>query len=89
MTQEELAEILDIAPDTLSRMENGRFAPKMGRLQSIAAALRCSVSDLFRDADEKAMDRASTIAEILKPLPDEAQTALVELMRQAVRVMRG
>ena len=89
LTQEELAEILDIAPDTLSRMENGRFAPKMGRLHSISAALRCSVTDLFREADEKTTDRASTIAEILRPLPDEAQAALLELMRQAVRVMRG
>ena len=89
MTQETLADILGIAPDTLSRMENGRFAPKMGRLRDIAAALHCSVTDLFREADEKTADRASTIAEILKPLPDEAQAALVELMRQAARVMRG
>ena len=89
MTQESLADILGIAPDTLSRMENGRFAPKMGRLRDIAAALRCSVADLFRETDGKTLDRASTIAEILKPLPDEAQAALVELMRQAVRVMRG
>jgi transcriptional regulator with XRE-family HTH domain len=89
MTQEELADILGIAPDTLSRMENGRFAPKIGRMRDIAAALRCSVTDLFRESDEKTADRASTIAEILKPLPDEAQAALVELMRQAARVMRS
>ena len=88
MTQEELADMLGIAPDTLSRMENGRFAPKMGRLRSIAAALRCSVTDLFRETDEKTADRASTIAEILKPLPDDVQTALVELMRQAACVIR-
>lgn len=88
MTQENLAEILKIAPDTMSRMEKGRFAPKMSRLRDMADALNCSVADLFRDADENAADRASTIAEILKPLPDEAQEALVELMAHAARVMK-
>jgi transcriptional regulator with XRE-family HTH domain len=87
MTQEELAGILDITTDTLSRMEKGRFAPKMGRLPEIARALHCSIADLFREADAQAADRASTIAEILKPLPDKAQEALVELMRRASEVM--
>ena len=76
MTQEALADILGIAPDTVSRMENGRFAPKVGRLRELAAALRCSVADLFREADETTAGRASAIAEILTPLPDEAQAAL-------------
>jgi hypothetical protein len=52
-----------------------------------ADALGCSVADLFREADEKAADKASTIAEILKPLPDTAQEALVGLIRQAASVM--
>jgi transcriptional regulator with XRE-family HTH domain len=87
MTQEDLAGILDIAPDTLSRMEKGRFSPKMGRLPDIARALHCSVADLFRGSDAKAEDRASTIAYLLEPLSDEAQEALVEMMTLAVRVM--
>lgn len=87
MRQEDLAGILGIATDTVSRMEKGRFAPKMERLPDIADALGCSVADLFREADEKAADKASTIAEILKPLPDTAQEALVGLIRQAAGVM--
>lgn len=87
LTQEELAEILGITPDTMSRMEKGKFAPKMSRLPHIAEALNCSITDLFRTTDKKTLDRASTIADILKPLPDEGQEALVELMVQAVLVM--
>lgn len=56
MTQEELAGILQIVPDTLSRMEKGRFTPKMSRLPDITQALNCSVADLFREADVKAED---------------------------------
>lgn len=88
LTQEELAGILKIAPDTLSRMEKGKFAPKMSRVPDIAQALGCSVADLFREADVKAEDRAATIAQILKPLPDEAQEAMVELVRQAVAAVQ-
>jgi DNA-binding XRE family transcriptional regulator len=87
MTQEELAGILDITTDTLSRMEKGRFAPKMGRLPDIANALKCSVADLFREVDATAADRASTIACILRPLPKEAQEALVEMMALAAKVI--
>jgi transcriptional regulator with XRE-family HTH domain len=87
MTQEELAVILDITTDTLSRMEKGKFAPKMGRLPDIANALRCSVADLFREADAKAADRASTIAGILQHLPDDTQEALLALMEHAAKVM--
>ncbi|MDR2160531.1 MAG: helix-turn-helix domain-containing protein [Desulfovibrio sp.] len=87
MTQEELAGVLDIATDTLSRMEKGRFSPKMGRLPDIANALHCSVADLFRGIDDKATDRASTIAYLLQPLSDEAQDTLVEMIALATRVM--
>lgn len=88
MTQEALATILEIAPDTLSRMENGRFAPKMSRLRAIANTLECSVADLFRDTDEKATDRATTIIGILNTLPDEKQEALVDLIANTARLMQ-
>ena len=88
MTQETLAGILGIATDTLSRMEKGKFAPKMSRIPDIAQALGCSVADLFREADVKTEDRATTIAEILKPLPNEAQEAMVQLLRHAVQAVQ-
>ncbi|MDR2051709.1 MAG: helix-turn-helix transcriptional regulator [Deltaproteobacteria bacterium] len=87
MTQEDLAGILDIAPDTLSRIEKGRFSPKMERLPDIARALKCSVADLFRNSDAKTADRASSIACLLEPLSDEAQETLVEMLSLAAKVM--
>lgn len=86
MTQEHLAGLLGIATDTLSRMEKGKFAPKMSRLPDIADKLNCSVADLFREADIKAADRATTIAEILNPLPEDIQEAMVEMMRQIIKI---
>ena len=47
MTQEELAERLDISQQSMSRMERGIMAPKFERLAEIASALRCPVAELF------------------------------------------
>lgn len=58
LTQAQLAEKLDIGQDALSRMENGAISPKIARLRDIAAALQCSVADLFREPDEGADERA-------------------------------
>ena len=36
LSQKELADRLEISQDAMARMEKGRIAPKMGRLQYIA-----------------------------------------------------
>jgi len=89
LTQEQLAASLDITADAMSRIEKGRFAPKLSRLPNIADALGCSVADLFRGLDKRALDRATTIADMLSPLPEEVQKALVELIANAAKVMNG
>lgn len=52
MTQEQLAEMLGVGHQALSRIEQGHMAPKMDRLPALAKALQCTVSDLFRDDSE-------------------------------------
>ena len=88
-TQADLAEMLDVGQDALSRMEKGVISPKMGRLRDLAGALQCSVADLFREADEDATDRAAAIAEQLAQLTPEQQNAVVRIVEEAVRGMRG
>lgn len=88
LSQKELADRLEISQDAMARMEKGRIAPKMGRLQAIADNLQCSVAYLFRTHDEATEEWAATIADILKTLPVDGQEALVELVASAARVMR-
>ena len=88
MTQEEFANKLGLSIDSVSRMENGRMAPKMSRFQDIAEVLGCSVTDLFRKTDGRASDRAVTITEILEPLSDDAQEALVDIVARAAPMMK-
>lgn len=89
LSQKELADRLDITPDAMARMEKGKIAPKMGRLNDVAAHLHCTVGYLFREHDEDTEERAAMIADILKTLPPEGQEALVELVASAARVMLG
>lgn len=89
LSQKELATRLDITQDALNRMEKGRIAPKMGRLEDIAAHLDCAVPFLFRRDSEALQDRAAAIADILATLPAAGQEALVNLVAEAARVMSG
>lgn len=89
LSQKELAIRLDITADALNRMEKGRIAPKMGRLEDIAAHLQCPVTYLFRSQSEAVQERAATIADILTSLPEAGQEALVSLMADVARVMSG
>ncbi|MCX4309676.1 MAG: helix-turn-helix transcriptional regulator [Desulfovibrio sp.] len=89
ISQKELAARLDITQDAMNRIERGRMAPKMSRLESIAEELKCPVSFLFRNPDDKNLETAGAIAEILAPLPSEGQQALLNLVADAARVMKG
>ena len=51
-TQAQLSEILGIGTDSLCRIERGTMAPRFQRLEDIADALGCTVSDLFRTPEE-------------------------------------
>ena len=88
LSQKELAEKLTITQDAMARMEKGKIAPKMARLQTLADILQCPVAYLFRTQDEAAEERAATMTDILKTLPADGQEALVELVASAARVMR-
>ena len=88
LSQKELADRLEISQDAMARMEKGRIAPKMGRLQDVADNLQCTVAYLFRTNDEATEERAASIADILKTLPADGQEALVELVASAAKVMR-
>lgn len=88
LSQKELAKRLEITHDAMARMEKGKIAPKVGRLQSIADILQCSVPYLFRSHEHHIDERAASIAEMLKGLPDEGQEALVDLIATAAHLMK-
>lgn len=87
MSQAELSEKLDITPDVVSRVENGYIAPRFGRIEQIAIALDCSVSELFREKNAEVNIMANSLAEMLAPLPSSKQEEVVSLIEQLVRIL--
>jgi transcriptional regulator with XRE-family HTH domain len=50
LTQEELAEEVGVDKTAVSHWEQGLSAPTGSRLPRVAAALKCTIDDLFREA---------------------------------------
>jgi transcriptional regulator with XRE-family HTH domain len=80
LTQSQLAGLLGITQNSLSRMESGEIAPKLSRLQDIADALGCPVADLFRTASPGAAGKAEAIADLIQGLPEQLQEMLLSMM---------
>jgi transcriptional regulator with XRE-family HTH domain len=83
LTQEQLAERLNIGQNALSRMEKGAISPKTARLRDFAAILQCSPADLFREAEPDAGELTAILAELIGPLPPHARQAIVRIVRES------
>ncbi len=66
LTQTDLAEKIGIAPETVSRLERGTFAPSFDTLVDLATALGVSVRDFFEIGD--------------RPIRDDREDPLADLM---------
>lgn len=88
LTQEQLAEMLGVGHQALSRIEQGKMAPKMDRLPTLAKSLHCSVSDLFRQTDENITCHADQIAELLVGLSTEKKDFIVSHISSIVHFIR-
>lgn len=56
LSQEKLAAMVGLTQGMISQIETGRSDYLGGHLILLAAALRCSVRDLFRDPDDPSID---------------------------------
>ena len=52
MTQAQVAERLSVEKESISRMESGRIALSLERLQQFAHLYGCSVGELLRDTSQ-------------------------------------
>jgi transcriptional regulator with XRE-family HTH domain len=85
LTQARLAERLDVAVETISRLERGAVVPPITRLDEIASVLRVPLVDLFRSSGrgnerDLAIDRM--VFTLVKCAPDDVDllTAVAKLV---------
>lgn len=85
MSQEVLAEIIGIGQQSLSRMEQGKIAPKFERLQDFADALHCRVVDLFMPSEDAPDTCALMLTQLMTPLTSTQRAFIISQTKGLVR----
>lgn len=78
LTQDDLAGLVDVDAETISRMERGASIPSLQRLLSLAAALGIGVGELLSEASALTGDRASRLGSALEKLSERDQILLLD-----------
>jgi len=89
LTQDELAELLRIGQQSMSRIERGVMAPKFERLQEIAQMLHCSVPELFIAEKTETDSTEVIIRDILNGLELPEKNAVLRFVSDAAFVFRS
>ncbi len=87
VTQEQLAERVDAAPQTIRRIERGKTTPPLGRLLDIASSLGVQLLDLFESADAAVPPptwdtEEARVVELWRATPADQRSLLIEVMER-------
>ena len=81
LTQEQMAERVNISPHYLSALERGVYNIKLDLLVDILNVLNCSADEVFQDVvDSSSKIKASQLSEKLKGLPLQEQRKILEVV---------
>lgn len=82
MTQDQVAEALQIGTEAVSRMERGITMPTVHRLAELAEIYKCGIDELLLASSTRTSDQAELIAQILQTLPEADRTMIVEVVQK-------
>lgn len=82
LSQEELAELLSIGSEAVSRMERGVVVPSLRRLVHFADVVGCGVDELLLGSSSRPHDQARWLAEQLEKLSAGDRDFLLALIEQ-------
>ena len=88
LTQAQVAERLSVEKESISRMESGKIALSLERLQQFAEIYGCTVPDLVRDDSADLGAQVQTIADLLALLNSEERQAVIRFVGEAVRLFK-
>jgi transcriptional regulator with XRE-family HTH domain len=82
LTQEQVAEALQIGTEAVSRMERGITMPTVQRFAELAEVYQCGIDDLLISSSNRASDQAEMIAQILRTLPEADRSMIVDVVKK-------
>lgn len=92
LTQEQVAERLDIGSESISRIERGAVLPPIIRIYQMAEVFDCRVDELFREASDRSIDQAAALAQQidkLTPKDRELVLGMLEKLAQRLAAAKG
>lgn len=84
LTQEQVAERLEIGTEAVSRMERGTVLPSLLRLLELAEIYDCQVAELLLEASPRSSDQAEMLAKMLDRLSDTDRALVMGVVEQLV-----
>lgn len=87
LTQEQLAERMDVEIATVSRYETGATVPSLATLETLADVLHCQMADLLDEQPLGKSLESERIEAMIDPLPVAERELVVELIESAVRFL--
>jgi transcriptional regulator with XRE-family HTH domain len=85
LTQEEVAEKLEIGHEAVSRMERGLIVPTVARLIELAEIFNCDVTTLLLQSSDRPSDQAQFIAKQLERLSAPDRELVINISASLTR----
>ena len=84
LTQEQVAEHLNIGMEAVSRMERGIVVPTVIRLAELAQLFNCELADFLRETSNRPTEQGIVLSQQLARLDDADRTLLLETVERLV-----
>lgn len=81
-TQEQVAEMLGIGNEAVSRMERGIVMPTVARLVELAEIFGCDAADLLTEASTRTSDQGKYVGQLLAKLSGNDRAMVVEIVER-------
>ena len=86
LSQEQLAELVGLAPKFISRIEVGRSSPSLETIENIARALQVEIRDLFEFVHLQPGEiTPQAIQELLQDMDEKTAKTVFKMVRAAAR----
>lgn len=90
MTQDEVAEVLGVGNEAVSRIERGIVMPNVARLFEFATIFNCNAMELLSEASLRPDDQATRISGLLNALEESDRQLILDMVeRLSERLGRG
>lgn len=87
LTQEQIAEKLEMGNEAISRIERGVVMPTLARLIELADIFDCQLADLLGKNSGRTKDEADYLHQLLKERTMEERQMIVEVIEKMVALL--